>query len=260
MHPTLRRILIALVLLCGTFMTSWLSFAAAQAPEPPAEALALGQASPSPEPTAGGPVPGLVADQAEHDFGTVLSGQKATHVFTLTNSGPQAVQILEVRSSCGCTTAVLSARTVEPGGKAELRAVFSAGGARGRFRKTVKVRTDAPGPPLKLAVYGKVLPRFRVEPELLLFGRVAPGQTRSGTVRLTAARPEAGFRPGEVRTQGLAVEVRSPRPVPGQPGAWTLEVVARPRSAGDRLDGVVLVGTGDGEAPFATVRVSGDVR
>ena len=42
-------------------------------------------------------------DHLTHDFGAVARGAKAEHTFTLKNIYQQAVRIVAVRSSCGCT-------------------------------------------------------------------------------------------------------------------------------------------------------------
>ena len=200
-----------------------------------------------------------MADSSEHAFGTVLQGERVTHVFTLRNEGDRPAHIEKVRSSCGCTATMLSTKLVPPGGSARVQTVFSAGGARGSFRKTVHVTSDDPGSPLILRIAGKVAPLYRVEPELTLFGRVAPGGTERRTVRVVPARPDLPLTPGPVRVRDLAVEVLAVRPLSDPPGAWALDLVARPRTAGDTLTGAVWLPTGNAGAPIAVLRVVGDV-
>lgn len=264
MNPTLRQVLRAVVVVCGVFMTAWLATAAAQAPPPPAPRLSMElleshlQPPPSPaDPT--GPGPRLVATSKAHDFGEVLQGSKAEHVFEFRNQGDREAHIQEVTSSCGCTATVLSTKVVPPGGTARVRAVYSAGGARGRFEKTLRVVSDDPSSPLVLRVAGRVSPLIRVEPELVFFGRVAPGATRRQSVRLAAARPDVVFQPALPKRTTLAVDAEGLRPVPGHPGSWELDLVARPEQPGDVLSGTVLVPTGNGESPYAVLNVAGDV-
>lgn len=265
MNRTLRRTLVALCLLCGLFVTGYLGRAAAQRPAaaPPTGPVTLEQLQgglPSPSPAlAGGPGPRLVADEREHDFGMVMQGSKSRHVFAIRNVGDREARIEAVRSSCGCTATVLSQKVVPPGGRTEVQAEFSAGSARGRFHKTIRVLSDDPASPLVLGVAGKVLPKFRVEPELTLFGRVKPGTEVRRRVRIVAADPGVPFRGGPALGSNLALEAGPPRPVPGEPGVWSVELVARPRDASANLTGVLMLPTGDALSPYASVRVAGEV-
>ena len=53
--------------------------------------------------------PLIAVDEPIYEFGEVLEGQFVTHVFTLTNSGDEPLEISQVRVTCGCTTAALPA-------------------------------------------------------------------------------------------------------------------------------------------------------
>src|SRR5216110_2475601 len=53
--------------------------------------------------------------EATFDFGKVKGGEVVRHDFVFTNNGTAALEIKDVRSGCGCTTAVNWDRQVEPG-------------------------------------------------------------------------------------------------------------------------------------------------
>ena len=57
----------------------------------------------------------LVVDPPSYYAGDVHAGVPLTHRFTLVNRGPDAVEIVEVRPSCGCTTATPDRRRFESG-------------------------------------------------------------------------------------------------------------------------------------------------
>ena len=48
---------------------------------------------------------GLEGDPPLFDAGTVHAGAALAHRFILANRGPETVEIVEVRPSCGCVTA-----------------------------------------------------------------------------------------------------------------------------------------------------------
>src|SRR3954470_20768917 len=57
-----------------------------------------------------------------HDFGPVPRGGKVRHAFVMTNRLNEAVTILDVRASCGCTTGKTTASLAPPGGTAAVEA------------------------------------------------------------------------------------------------------------------------------------------
>lgn len=266
MNRNLRRVLVAVCMVCGLFMTAYLARAAAtrSAPSPTAPPLSLEQfqmlgtpQAPAPRPDGSGPR--LTVQEKDHDFGVVLQGEKVRHVFVIRNEGTETAHIQNVRSSCGCTATVLSSKEVPPGGTTEVAAEFSAGAARGSFHKKVRVLSDDPSSPLVLGVAGKVVPLFRVEPEITLFGRLEPGQTAKRQIRIVGAKPEVRFAGGPPRATNLDIEVGEAKPVAGEPSTWTLDLTAQPKDARSNLTGLLLLPTGDNSAPYVNVRVAGEV-
>jgi hypothetical protein len=67
------------------------------------------------------------------DVGQVRSGPALAHTFPFVNRGPEAVEFIEVRASCGCLTPRLDRRTYPPG-------------EGGQLRLEVNTLSQAPGP------------------------------------------------------------------------------------------------------------------
>lgn len=65
---------------------------------------------------------------------------KAT--FPFINTGEASIEILDVSSSCGCTTALPSKRVFSPGESGEISATFDYGGREGKHRKSIRVETN----------------------------------------------------------------------------------------------------------------------
>ena len=53
--------------------------------------------------------------QVTADLGQVRGATMLAHRFTFTNSGPDAVEIIETRPTCGCSTSSLEKRSYQPG-------------------------------------------------------------------------------------------------------------------------------------------------
>jgi hypothetical protein len=59
-----------------------------------------------------------------YDFGTVVKGDIATAELPVSNSGSAPLVIEAVSTSCGCTTATLSAMTIAPGQEVVLSVAY----------------------------------------------------------------------------------------------------------------------------------------
>ena len=90
-----------------------------------ADAVAVAPSPPSPVES------GLVCDRPVFDFGEVRAGLAITNTFILRNAGTGAVAIVNVRTTCGCTTTALATNELAAGATTELRAMLSLAGRTG---------------------------------------------------------------------------------------------------------------------------------
>lgn len=85
----------------------------------------------------------------EHDFGTIKEGEVVEHVFSFTNAGSDTLIIAQVRASCGCTAALLSASRIPPKGEGEIKTTFKSKGRAGKQKKTLTVFSNDADSPAK---------------------------------------------------------------------------------------------------------------
>lgn len=147
-----------------------------------------------------------------HDFGVVPSGKVVEHVFRLENSGPQAVRVADMLSSCTCT--VPQVRVVHPDGSvtpgdsrsSEQVALVPPGGvlevtvrldtAQVRVKNTdklsmVRLRTDSPFHTYpRLEVHAFVEELVQATPPEIDLGEVPASAGGWGTSDLIAGRRE----------------------------------------------------------------------
>jgi hypothetical protein len=93
--------------------------------------------------------PEIAVAPDSHDFGQV-GPEPVTTVFTIRNEGDGPLQIESVSTSCGCTTAEVSAQTIPPDKSASLAVTFDPqahAGAVGQFVRFVYLRTNDPSTP-----------------------------------------------------------------------------------------------------------------
>lgn len=95
--------------------------------------------------------------EKDHDFGLMkeVAGPK-TGVSRFVNTGLDPIQILDVRPSCGCTSATFTETPVAPGDTAVISYTYDPAGRPGKFRKTVKVSL-ADGVKYVINISGNVL-------------------------------------------------------------------------------------------------------
>lgn len=100
------------------------------------------------------------------DFGSVKQGQVLTHSFLFTNEGEALLLIQGVRTSCGCTAALVSKKKIAPGNEGEIKVTFNTRGFEGQVSKYIYVESnDAAEPRKQLTVSAKidVPPRPRID-------------------------------------------------------------------------------------------------
>ena len=123
--------------------------------------------------------------ETSYHVGEIWEGDKATHTFSFTNTGNAVLHIKKVKTSCGCTAAVLSSKEIEPGQTGEIKATFNTRRYRGEQSKTIYVSSNDPQHStvqLKLQVTVKSAAHF--SPRNLQFGEITLGEKASRVIKL----------------------------------------------------------------------------
>ncbi len=121
--------------------------------------------------------PKIRFDQPDYDFGEAEAGDEVEHTFVFENVGDDLLTVTKVRTSCGCTAALVSDEEVSPGKTGEIKATLLTEGFQGDVKKSLLVESNDPGNELvRLTIAGKVLPEVTVEPRYLHWEDVKPGE------------------------------------------------------------------------------------
>lgn len=90
-----------------------------------------------------------------YNFGKI-SPNKVSHTFSVENIGESALEIYHVSTSCGCTTASIDTKMIEPGGTAKVIVNFEPALHRSfkkeevvPMRRSIYIRSNDPGTPEK---------------------------------------------------------------------------------------------------------------
>lgn len=133
--------------------------------------------------TTGFALPQLVVDSSVIDWGSVYSGENKEHCFILKNAGDTPLVIQQVKSSCGCTAAMVSSKTILPAEQAELRVRFNSKNFRGQVTKTVYVISNDPQQGKKrFTLQAHVVSELSVTPSRLSLGTIAVGNDVEKTI------------------------------------------------------------------------------
>lgn len=127
--------------------------------------------------------PKLTVEGLNYDFGTIFQGEQVQQVFRFRNDGDELLTVGNVRSSCGCTAAILSASRIAPGNFGELRVTFDSTRFKGAIHKSVTIDTNDPAQPVVgFAMFGNVKAELVMQPERIKWGRVKAGTLLSDTI------------------------------------------------------------------------------
>ncbi len=129
--------------------------------------------------------PRIVFTETQYDFGKVEQGEQVNHLFRFTNQGGRDLRIEAVKTSCGCTAAVISAEVIAPGKEGTISAIFDTTKFFGEKVKEITVHSnDATQPITTLALQGEILVEVEVEPAQLYLGKVRRGAGATHTIEL----------------------------------------------------------------------------
>jgi Protein of unknown function (DUF1573) len=109
-------------------------------------------------------------DQPQQVF-TPKPGEKTvTARYRFTNIGASPVSILDVRPSCGCTTATLAKKEYAPGESGEIEAKLNFAGHVGHQEKWIYVTTNTVGEePALLSLTVDIPPEVTIQPEFVMW-------------------------------------------------------------------------------------------
>lgn len=207
-------------------------------------------------PTAALAAPHLLAEAPEHSFGRIAEGSKTEHTFRFQNSGDQPLLISKVRSSCGCTAALLSADRLAPGEWGELKTTFNSKGFQGQVNKTVSVYSNDPEQPTtRFRLQGEVQKELMVRPMRLRFNAGRSKAPFSTSIKLQNDGSAPLFLSNLKTTSAeLQAELSAARLDPGQSAELAVRLV--PSVDKSRFAGYITLRTSSPRTPVVRIPVT----
>jgi hypothetical protein len=201
--------------------------------------------------------------ELKHDFGTVPRGVKVKHDFRLVNRLAEAVTILNLRPSCGCTSGRVMTPTVAPGQTAVIEAEMDTRNFVGPKSTTVFVSlVTASGREgeARLGVSSHILSDLVLNPGSIDFGTVTRG--RAPAQLLTIERINApGWRFVRMVSASRALDAQLAETGRSEGSvSYTLKVGLKPDAPAGPLRAELRLISNDTETPSIPIMVSALVR
>lgn len=117
--------------------------------------------------------PSIKFDHISHDFGVTETGKLLSHTFDFVNMGTEDLEVYS-RTSCGCTSALLSDKLISPGSTGNVQVEFNTlGRGKGKKIQTVYLRSnDIHNKILKLTVKAILKGKVDFAPDRLWLGNI----------------------------------------------------------------------------------------
>ena len=126
-----------------------------------------------------------------HDFETIEKGQKVSVEFEFENSGNEILEIQDVKTSCGCTTAKPEKATYNPGEKGKIPVTFDSTRFNGKITKTITVMSNDPQRPrLPLKITGEIVSEVEVKPAMLSLFNIKRSEAAESEIVISTPRME----------------------------------------------------------------------
>ncbi|MFO7444993.1 MAG: DUF1573 domain-containing protein [Ignavibacteriaceae bacterium] len=94
--------------------------------------------------------PDISFKETSHDFGKVKQGEIPEYTFKFKNNGKSTLEIKDVKTSCGCTAALISSKKIEPGKEGTIRVELDTKDRSGKMTRNITISSNDPDEPNKI--------------------------------------------------------------------------------------------------------------
>ncbi len=127
--------------------------------------------------------PKAMFDNTSVDFGFSYPNTDLSHDFVLTNKGNEPLEILNVRTSCGCTAAIPSATRIPMGASTVLSVTMSTLSTKSMHKTTTVNTNDPQNPSIVLDLRAKIHQVWDISPSnTIYFDKVPFGEIETKTI------------------------------------------------------------------------------
>ncbi|MCC6125982.1 MAG: DUF1573 domain-containing protein [Pirellulales bacterium] len=136
-------------------------------------------------PPGSGPLPKIIIDKLEYDFGTLDVEDKGSREFTVSNRGEALLKLTKGETTCRCAAGELEKTDLLPGESTKITLKWHPTDEPGPYQQSATFYTNDPRKPhFKITVSGKITAALRVRPSVLTFNRISARESSQGTVKI----------------------------------------------------------------------------
>lgn len=138
-----------------------------------------------PLPSGSAPLPKVVVDKLEYDFGTMDVEDKGSREFTVSNRGDALLKLTKGETTCRCAASELEQTELLPGKSTKITLNWHPTEEPGPYQQSATFLTNDPRKPhFKITVSGKITATLRIRPMVLTFNRISTRESSQGTVKI----------------------------------------------------------------------------
>jgi hypothetical protein len=201
--------------------------------------------------------PAISPEKPIFQFGRIAEGTKLEHTFRFKNTGDAPLIINKVRSSCGCTAALLSADTIKPGETGEVKTIFNSDGFSGSVVKTIYLHSNDPlQKVIRFQLQGQVQREIVLNPGRLQFSNLKAGVPGKATITVNNKGQNTLFL-SDLKTTGnnLTAQLSAEQLAPDETAELQITLTLEPEKP--RFGGYVTLRTSSPRNPHLRIPVTG---
>lgn len=127
----------------------------------------------------------IVFEEEIFNFGKIYIGEIVEYGFKFKNLGSGELIINNVKSSCGCTAALVSKNHLQKNETGEVKVKFNPGRYVGKVSKSVVVNSNDPKcSAVKLTITGEVIEEVSINPKQINFGIIRKGDSCTRNIEI----------------------------------------------------------------------------
>ena len=206
-----------------------------------------------------GEFPRIIFDEFVYDFGEVEEGQEVTHVYKFKNEGQAILKIDNVRTTCGCTAALITKDEIAPGKEGEIKVTFKTKRRKGDQSKRITVRSNDPDQPVvTLTIKGKVKVEVEVKPNTIFFGQINKNMGLNREITIIPST-QKDFKVESIETSSNLITTVLENYQEADKRGYKVKVKLAKEFKPGRVNESVMIKTNNPKVPQVRVAVSGTI-
>jgi hypothetical protein len=195
-----------------------------------------------------------------HDFGHVARGAKAEFAFEIQNQYEEDVHIVDVRTSCGCTTPTITKATLKTWEKGAILTTLNTKSFLGQRSSTLTVVIDKPFyAEVQLQIKGNIHGEVDFQPGSVALGDVDQGTEAAREITINYYG-RAAWQITDVRSANSHLEVELGQPQRTTNGlAYKMAVTLKDDAPAGSVSDMLTLVTNDPRVPTVAIAVEGRV-